>query len=81
METGANSIPEGMGWRVAVSILTFFATIVGIILWLFFFAGNFNAYQNIAAVVAILLGFVAVMGGNVGRPGHEAGAAERERRS
>ncbi|HXV46845.1 MAG TPA: hypothetical protein VD736_09245 [Nitrososphaera sp.] len=62
METGVNSIPEEMCWRVAVSILTFFAAIVGIILWVFFFAGNFNAYQNIAAAVAILLGFVAVMG-------------------
>jgi hypothetical protein len=48
METGANNIPEGMGWRVAVSILTFFAAIVGIILWFFFFAGNFNAYQNMS---------------------------------
>jgi membrane-bound metal-dependent hydrolase YbcI (DUF457 family) len=60
--TGNNNISEGMGWRVAVSILTFFASIVGIILWLFFYAENFNVYQNIAVVVVILLGFVAVMG-------------------
>lgn len=56
------SFPEGMGWRVATSIITFFAFIIGIILWLFFYAENFNVYQNIAVVVVILLGFIAVMG-------------------
>jgi hypothetical protein len=35
---------------------------IGIILWLFFYAENFNVYQNIAVVVVILLGFFAVMG-------------------
>jgi hypothetical protein len=34
---------------------------IGIILWLFFYAENFNVYQNIAVVVVILLGFLAVM--------------------
>jgi membrane-bound metal-dependent hydrolase YbcI (DUF457 family) len=58
----SKSIPEGMGWRVAASILTFFASIIGIILWLFFYAENFNVYQNIAVIVVILLGFIAVMG-------------------
>lgn len=58
----SKSFPEGMGWRVATSIITFFGSIIGIILWLFFYAGNFNVYQNIAIVVVILLGFIAVMG-------------------
>lgn len=58
----SKSFPEGMGWRVATSIITFFASIIGIILWLFFFAENFNIYQNIAIVVVIFLGFIAVMG-------------------
>jgi hypothetical protein len=63
METACdNKMPEGMGSRIAVSILTFFGSIIGIILWLFFDAGNFNVYQNIAIVVVILLGFMAVMG-------------------
>ena len=57
-----NIMPEGMRWRVAVSIVTFFAAIIGIILWLFLYAGNFNVYQNIAVIIAILIGFVAVMG-------------------
>jgi type VI protein secretion system component VasK len=57
----SKSMPKGMGWRVAASILTFFASIMGIILWLFFHAENFNVYQN-TAVVVIFLGVVAVMG-------------------
>jgi hypothetical protein len=61
-DENGNGMPKGMGWRIAVTILTFFASIIGIILWLFFYAGNFNVYQNIAVIVAILIGFVAVMG-------------------
>jgi len=60
--TSNNKMAEGMNWRVAVSILTFFGSIIGIILWLFFYAGNFSVYQNIAVIVVILLGFMAVMG-------------------
>ena len=57
-----NNMPRGMGWRVAISILTFFGSVIGIILLLFFYAENFNVYQNIVAVVMIILCFVAVMG-------------------
>ena len=63
-----------MGWRVATTILTFFASIIGIILWLFFYAENFNVYQNIAVVVVILLGFVAVMGATWAAWGMKQGA-------
>jgi hypothetical protein len=54
--------PEGMGWRVAVSIVAFFGSIIAVILWLFFYAGNFNVYQNLAVVVVIFLAFIAVIG-------------------
>jgi protein-S-isoprenylcysteine O-methyltransferase Ste14 len=54
--------PEGMGWRVGVSIVTFFGAMISAILWLFFYAGTFSVYQNIAVVVVILLAFIAVMG-------------------
>jgi hypothetical protein len=54
--------PEGMGWRVGVSIVTFFGAMISVILWLFFYAGSFTVYQNIAVVVVILLAFTAVMG-------------------
>ena len=45
-----------------MSIITFFGAVIAAILWLFFYAGGFNAYQNIAVVVVILLAFIAVMG-------------------
>ncbi len=54
--------PEGMGWRVGASIVTFFGALIAVILWLFFYAGGYNAYQNIAVVVVILLAFIAIMG-------------------
>jgi hypothetical protein len=54
--------PEGMGWRIALSIVTFFGAIIAVILWLFFYAGSYNVYQNIAVVVVIFLVFIAVMG-------------------
>lgn len=54
--------PEGMGWRVGVTIATFFGSMIAVILWLFFYAGSFSVYQNIALVVVILLAFIGVMG-------------------
>lgn len=53
---------EGMGWRVAVSIVSFFGSIIGVILWSFFYAGSFNVYQNIAVIAVIFLVFIAIMG-------------------
>ncbi len=51
-----------MGWRVGVSIVSFFAAMIAGILWLFFYAGEFNVYQNIAVFVVILLAFFSIMG-------------------
>lgn len=53
---------EGMGWRVGVSIVTLFGSMIASILWLFFYAGTFNPYQNVAVIVVIVLAFVAIMG-------------------
>lgn len=62
MEAASNKMPEGLGWRVTASIVGFFASIVGIIVWLFFYASNYSVYQNIAVIALILVGFVAAMG-------------------
>lgn len=51
-----------MGWRVGVSIVTFFGAMIALIVWLFFYAGSFSVYQNIAVIVVVLLVFIAVMG-------------------
>jgi hypothetical protein len=53
---------EGMGWRVSVSIVTFFGSMIASILWLFFYAGTFSIYQNLAVIVVIVLAFSAIMG-------------------
>lgn len=83
METKAknnNKMPEGLGSRIAVSILTFFGSLIGIILWLFFYAGTFNVYQNVAVVVVILLGFIAVMGATWASWGMKQAASRSRRR-
>ena len=63
METSSknNKMPEGIGSRVTVSILTFFGAVIGAIVWLFFYAQNFNVYQNISIVAVIVIGFVGAM--------------------
>lgn len=55
-------VPEGTGWRIAVTILAFFGALIGVVLWLFFYAQDLSVYQNIAIVVVIILGFVGAMG-------------------
>ena len=55
----SNSLSDGMGWRVTISILTFFASIIGVIIWLFFYAEDYTIYQNVVIVVVIFLGFIA----------------------
>jgi hypothetical protein len=52
----------GFAWRVSVSILAVFGLVVFFIMWLFFFAGSFTVYQNIAVVLAAILVFFAIMG-------------------
>jgi uncharacterized membrane protein YedE/YeeE len=74
-----NSISTGMGWRISVTILTFFGAVIGIILWLFFYAENFNVYQNIAILVVILIGFVAVMGASWASWGMKQAARRNEK--
>ena len=51
-----------MGWRVSVSIVTFFGCMIAGIVWLFFYAANLNLYQNVAVAVVIFLAFIAIMG-------------------
>ncbi len=50
-------VGRGMGWRIGLSIALFFSLIAFILVWLFFFAGGFNIYQNIAIGMVALLAF------------------------
>ncbi|MFQ5919059.1 MAG: hypothetical protein ACE5I4_03300 [Thermoplasmata archaeon] len=51
---------RGMGWRIALSILAFLGLIVFIVVWLFFFAGGFSVYQNIAIIIVAFLVFFGI---------------------
>jgi protein-S-isoprenylcysteine O-methyltransferase Ste14 len=53
---------EGMGSRVAVSIITVFGLVIALILWLSFYASSYNVYQNIAVAIVMILAFIAIMG-------------------
>ena len=55
-------MPEGMGWRVAVTIVALIGGTIAAILWLFFYAGSYNAYQNIAVIVVTILAFIGIAG-------------------
>jgi hypothetical protein len=61
-ESAGPTNPGGMGWRVSLSIVATFGALIAAILWLFFYAGRFNVYQNIAVIVVIFLIFIAIMG-------------------
>ena len=48
---------KGLGWRIAASIIVFFGWLAFLILWLFFYAGEFDVFQNIAIfIISILIG-------------------------
>lgn len=51
----------GFAWRVSLSIITFVGLVVFFILWLFFYAGQFTVYQNIAVLIVALLVFCGIM--------------------
>lgn len=58
----ADRTPDGMGWRVGVSIVTLFGLVSFLLLYFAFWAGAFVWYQNFAIVVVALLVFVAANG-------------------
>jgi len=64
-ENNATTSPDqsdGMGWRVTVSVLAVFGFLIATVLWIFFFAGDFDAYQNFAVLTVTVLAFIAAMG-------------------
>ena len=52
----------GFRWRVALSIIVGIGWLIFLILWLGFFAGDFNVYQNIAIFLVSLLGIAVILG-------------------
>ncbi len=68
MSEGSEYYPEilkekGFGWRVGASIFVVFAWLAFLILWLFFYAGDYGVFQNIAVLlVSIILGIGILAG-------------------
>jgi formate hydrogenlyase subunit 3/multisubunit Na+/H+ antiporter MnhD subunit len=46
---------KGLGIRFAISIISIVGWIIFLILWLFFYASNYDIYQNIAIIIVSLL--------------------------
>jgi len=53
---------EGLGWRVSLSIAAGVGWLIFLIVWLFFFASVYNAYQNVAIFLASLLILCFILG-------------------
>ncbi len=51
----------GFAWRVSLSILVCLGWISFIVLWLFFYASQFNVYQNLAVVLVSIFIGMAIM--------------------
>jgi hypothetical protein len=54
-EFEGEEVPPGLGWRVALSIVTGIGWLVSLIVWFYFYAKNFNIYQNAAIFIVTLL--------------------------
>ena len=51
----------GLAWRASASAVGFFGWLAFFILWLAFYAGDYNLYENIAIIILSLLAFLALM--------------------
>ncbi len=48
------------GWRMVACIVTCIGAVIAVLLWLFFYAGGYSVYQNIAVVGVIILACMGV---------------------
>jgi len=53
---------KGFGWRISISIIVGVGWLIFLILWLFFYASDFNIYQNIAIFIVSILIIGGVLG-------------------
>jgi len=67
-DTNENMSPEmwqkmrgfGIIWRITLSVASALGWLAFLILWLAFYAGDYNFYQNIAIIIASIIGFCAL---------------------
>jgi hypothetical protein len=55
-------IPFAIRWRMIITFILGFGWLAFLIMWLFFYAGDFNIYQNIAVFILSII----VLGGAIG---------------
>jgi len=60
-DRGVNEEP-GVGWRVSLSILGGVGWLAFLIVWLFFFAGDYSIYRNLAVLLVAVLLFGGIQG-------------------
>lgn len=80
---GHPPLPEktpGFAWRVSLSIIVFFGWFIFLILWLMFYAGRFNIYQNIAVVLVSILVAMAILAASWASWGIRYGFRHRDER-
>nr|MDO8097626.1 hypothetical protein [Candidatus Njordarchaeota archaeon] len=65
-ELDISQVP-GFGWRVSLSIVVAIGWLIFLIIWLFFYAGGFNLYQNLA-IVMVSMAIMAVIEGLTWKP-------------
>jgi hypothetical protein len=51
----------GFAWRVGLSILVVFGWLAYLIIWLFFYAGDFGVFQNIAIFLVSIIVAIGVL--------------------
>lgn len=50
----------GMAWRVSLSVISALSWLGFFILWLAFYAGDYNGYENLAIIILSVIAFVAL---------------------
>jgi len=50
------------GWRVSLSIIAGVAWLIFVIVWLAFYAGDYNVYRNLAIILISILVLIVVLG-------------------
>ena len=53
---------KGVGKRIAISIISCVAWLIFLIVWLFFYASNYDVYQNIAIFIVSILILAGING-------------------
>jgi hypothetical protein len=61
-DEGGKELPQGMGWKVSLSIIGGVGWLVFLILWLFFYASNYPWEKNVAIFLLSLLVMGCILG-------------------